>query len=248
MSYSGFRSAILLSTLLVCSYPILTEPIRIRSEEFTYVYLPDSDSIDGISARKVLLKFSELFSEILRREVDRLNVRRPKDASIFIADTPAIFQAYSGQPRYSAGFCSQNRLTLYFQRPDRLDHRGILEKTIRHEICHLLLPVRDKIDFHWLEESYCESIYPTNTEQSGSSDLVFPERWITFQKELNRSLTKGSVKERKVAYQKARRWGTWLLKKETEKGFRELLEIEVPAEKWKKLYALFLMDWKEYSP
>ncbi|EQA46073.1 hypothetical protein LEP1GSC050_3147 [Leptospira broomii serovar Hurstbridge str. 5399] len=248
MSYSGFRSAILLSTLLVCSYPILTEPIRIRSEEFTYIYLPDGDSIDTTVARNVLLKFSELFTENLRKEVDRLNIRRSKEASIFIADNPAIFQAYSGQPRYSAGYCSQDRRTLYFQKPDLLDRRGILEKTIKHEICHFLLHGRENTDSNWLEESYCESIYPTNAEQSDSSKIVFPERWIAFRNELNRSLTKGSRKERRVAYQKAHRWGAWLLKKKTEKGFRELLEIEVPDEKWKKLYAIFLMNKKDYSP
>ncbi|EPG74557.1 hypothetical protein LEP1GSC058_3164 [Leptospira fainei serovar Hurstbridge str. BUT 6] len=242
------RFTILLLILLICSYPILTEPIRIRSEEFTFIYLTGDSSIDNREAGSVLRKFSELFMETLRKELDRLNVRRPNEASIFVAGTPTIFQVYSGQPKYSAGYCSQDRRILYFQRPNLLDGRGILEKTIQHEICHFLLPVSGKNDSHWLEESYCETLYPINSERSAPSNLVFPERWRIFQKELNKSLTQGSIKDRKIAYQKARRWGAWLLKKETEKGFRKLLEIETPDGKWEKVYAIFLMNRKEYSP
>ncbi|TGM97420.1 hypothetical protein [Leptospira dzoumogneensis] len=197
-----------------------------KVEGFEFYFLDDWNRQKN--PEKLLETFAEKFAAEIRSESERLERRIPQDAQIFVSENSEVFRKYSGQPGITAAFYSPESNKFFFQNPESLAKRGILDTVIKHEICHFLAPESKSsaISF-WMQESYCESLYPTNPKPS-SADLKFPWSWEKFDEECSKEIRTKSGAKKKILYQKLFLWGSWLLKTKGEARFRAFLEIQSP--------------------
>ncbi|MGJ4745928.1 hypothetical protein ACQV5M_06175 [Leptospira sp. SA-E8] len=176
---------------------------------------------------KLLETFAEKFVTEVRSESERLERRIPQDAQIFVSENLEVFRKYSGQPATLAAFYSPESNKFFFQNPESLSKRGILDTVIKHEICHFLAPESKSETSFWMQESYCEALYPTNPKPT-SADLKFPWSWEKFDEECIKEIHTRSGSKKKILYQKLYLWGSWLLKTKGEARFRVFLESQNP--------------------
>ncbi|PJZ24121.1 hypothetical protein CH352_00270 [Leptospira hartskeerlii] len=196
-----------------------------KVEGFEFYFLDDWNKQKN--PEKLLETFAEKFLTETRSESERLERRIPWDAQIFVSENSEAFRKYSGQSGTTAAFYSPVSNKFFFQNPESLAKRGILDTVIKHEICHFLAPESKSETSFWMQESYCESLYPTNPKPI-SSDLKFPWSWEKFDDECIKEIHTKSGSKKKILYQRLFLWGSWLLKTKGEARFRAFLEIPNP--------------------
>ena len=88
----------------------------------------------------------------------------PTRYRVVLAESAAALASRTGAPWFTAGLYDPARDIFFFQNPLRLQERGILRKTVAHELCHQVVvraQKRSKLAGRereaWLEESYCEA-------------------------------------------------------------------------------------------
>ncbi len=227
---------ILFPTILV---EFSAEPIRRKIENFEFYFLQNTK--ENQESIRILEYFSDLFLAELKKETERLGLRSPGEATVFMAADSVIFQEISKQPRYAAGFYSYESKRFFFQNPNLLSERGILNSVIKHEICHFLSPENKRKDSIWLEEAYCESLYPSD-KIPNLKKLGFPKDWKTLNREWNKTYSSPNKSERTNTYRKMYVFGSWLLDQKGEEWVRNLLELQNPE--IVELYSKFLNDSK----
>ncbi|MGJ4787700.1 hypothetical protein [Leptospira koniambonensis] len=198
---------------------------RRKVEGFEFYFLDDWNK--QRNPDKLLETFAEKFLAEIRSEAERLEKRIPGDTQIFVSENSEVFRKYSGQPGTTAAFYSPESNKFFFQNPESLAKRGILDTVIKHEICHFLAPESKSESSFWMQESYCESLYPTNPKPI-SVDLKFPWSWEKFDEECMREIHTKNGSKKKILYQKLYLWGSWLLKTKGEARFRAFLETPNP--------------------
>lgn len=219
------------------SFSISSESIRYQVDGYEFYFLRNSNTYSESRGREIIQNFADKFVSELIQESERLNIKKPSEALVFIAENPSVFAKTSGQPSFVAGRFLPESNRFYFQNPNTLDKKNILVQTVRHEICHFLSPhIRDE-HLQWLEESYCEALYPTNAILPKRL-LVFPKSWEKFKK-----IHSGSNLKRKAQLEKYKllsSWGNWILKERGEIRFRNMLDPSSTEKEWKLLYSEFL--------
>ncbi|TGL60867.1 hypothetical protein [Leptospira sarikeiensis] len=221
----NISSVIYIIFIIFFSEDLFSQTTRRKIDGYEFFFLQEFPSNDH--ADRVLVSFSEKFLKELKTESDRLERRVPQDAKIFVSSDSNVFRKHSGQPTYSAAFYSPEKNQFFFQNPESLSKRGILDSVIQHEICHFLAPGSRSETSSWMQESYCESLYPTNPKPS-SLDLKFPYSWEKFDEECIRDIKSRNETKRRILYQKIYIWGSWLLKTKGEARFRFFLENQIP--------------------
>ncbi|EIE02975.1 hypothetical protein [Leptospira licerasiae] len=196
-----------------------------KVEGFEFYFLSDWNK--QRNPERLLETFAEKFVTEIRSESERLERRIPQDAQVFVSENSEVFRKYSGQPGSTAAFYSPESNKFFFQNPESLAKRGILETVIKHEICHFLAPEPKSETSFWMQESYCESLHPTNLKPT-SADLKFPWSWEKFDEECTKEIRTKSGPKKKILYQKLSLWGSWLLKTKGEARFRVFLENPSP--------------------
>ncbi|XDD50441.1 hypothetical protein AB3N59_01100 [Leptospira sp. WS92.C1] len=230
------KQTLILIPFLFLNWSLSSEPVRYKLEGYEFYFFKDPKSTSASQIDMILKDFADQFESALRQESERLNLKTPGETSILIFETTSIFTRMSGQPSYIAARFIPERNRFYFQNPKILEKRNILTSLIRHEICHFLSPHQAEESLKWLEESYCEALYPTNPVVSKNL-LDFPKSWEQFRK-FNRKTA--SKKEEFKKYKLLSTWGNWILKTLGESKFRTLLKTETQEKKWKSLYLEFL--------
>ncbi|TGK10904.1 hypothetical protein EHO98_20280 [Leptospira stimsonii] len=229
-------SVLLLLITFLCP-PLFAESIRFMIEGHEFYFLKDPNSPLKNGTKEMIQEFADQFILELNNESERLNLKKPSSVSVFISQNTKIFTRTTGQPSFIAAHFLLESEQFHFQNPSLLKKKNILSKSIRHEICHYFSPHIDNFDLRWLEESYCESLYPTNAIVS-KNFLQFPNSWEQF-KQFNRD--KSSDKKRELKkYELLSSWGSWILKEQGEIQFRDLLKNRVQEKEWKTLYSKFL--------
>jgi len=125
-------------------------------------------------SKNLISKDIESFHRIFQSQVNRLytqhNLNMPQFFKVLIFMNSQSFRTATNLPWYVAGIYNPVDDAFLFQNPGSLDRRGVLRKTIKHEICHKICnqarPISN-VDLRWLEESYCEAL---------SSDMQFCSR------------------------------------------------------------------------
>jgi hypothetical protein len=130
-------------------------------------------AITGNEAREILARFDAVLRESRRELFATHDLPEPALIQVALAGDARIFADLTGRPWYIAGLVIVDRARpdygrLYFQNPTALRKRGILESTVRHELCHLLLDgartsrpaplAAPDESWSWLEEGYCEAL------------------------------------------------------------------------------------------
>ncbi|MBW9230994.1 hypothetical protein JQK62_00835 [Leptospira santarosai] len=229
-----FALLLILSSFSISVFP---ESIRYKVDGYEFYFLKDQGVSSASQSQEIVGRFADQFISELINESERLNLKRPFEAFVFIAENSKVFSTATGQPSFvAARFLSESN-RFYFQNPKTLEKRNILTSTIRHEICHFLSPHLENENFRWLEESYCEALYPTNTIVP-KRFLAFPKTWDEFKKTYSNQSSKKQVTSQK--YKLLAAWGAWILKEHGETQFRNLLNRQSPETKWKLLYSNFL--------
>lgn len=153
---------------------------RLRNDGIEYaLYLPgETDRSGRKSARDELLAFDRTF-RAARSEVFALHgEREPRSMSVALAGDARIFSKLTGRPWYVAGLYEPESRRLIFQNSAALRRRGILARTVRHELCHALIAetrgtgTRNSSAPAWLEEGYCEALgdlQPANATHANAS-------------------------------------------------------------------------------
>ncbi|AOP32629.1 hypothetical protein A0128_01320 [Leptospira tipperaryensis] len=219
------------------TFSIFSETIRYKVDGFEFYFLNEAENSSATKAKEIIRNFADQFILESVKESERLNLKKPSEAFIFIAENSKVFAQISGQPSFVAARFLSDSNRFYFQNPNTLYKRNILSSSIRHEICHFLSPHLKEQTLQWIEESYCEALYPTNSIVS-KKFLDFPKSWEQFKK-IN--LSKNSKKEEELKkYKLLASWGDWILKDQGEIRFRNLLENQTPENEWKILYSKFL--------
>ncbi|GBF39939.1 hypothetical protein [Leptospira johnsonii] len=208
---------------------------RRKVEGFEFYFLDDWNKQKNPD--KLLETFADKFVTEIRSESERLEKRIPQDVQIFVSENSEVFRKYSGQPGSLAAFYSPERNKFFFQNPESLAKRGILDTVIKHEICHFLAPESKSETSFWMQESYCESLYPTNPKPT-SVDLKFPWSWEKFDEECTKEIHSRNGAKKKILYQKLFLWGSWLLKTKGEARFRVFLET--PNTPIQDIYSQFI--------
>ncbi|TGM16165.1 hypothetical protein EHQ81_07210 [Leptospira selangorensis] len=196
-----------------------------KVEGFEFYFLDDWSK--ERNPEKLLETFAERFVAEIRSESERLERRVPGDAQIFVTENSEVFRKYSGQPGTTAALYSPVSNKFFFQNPESLAKRGILDTVVKHEICHFLAPESKSETSFWMQESYCESLYPTNPRPT-SQNLKFPWSWEKFDEECAKEIHTRNGSKKKILYQKLYLWGSWLLKTKGEARLRAFLEAPNP--------------------
>ncbi|PJZ69919.1 hypothetical protein CH373_13280 [Leptospira perolatii] len=238
-------------------YSLKSESIRIHKGDFDFYYIrlkkqPRHERAEFHDLRtsqftnplfeKKLEEFSDLFLDRFKIQSEQVHLKGETNTVLVLHDS-FTFSQYSGKPKFLAAFYEVDRRTFYFQNPDTLYKRNILYDTIDHEICHFLSPSQDKPESHWLEESYCESKFPTSSEpakdKKRSRTPKFAD-WKAFKKSQNKNLSNGSQMSRVSAYRFAYEWGQFLRKAKGEDWFRDCLSNHRCDSEFAKLYQRFI--------
>lgn len=218
-------SAIYLFFIIFLIESANAQTVKRKIEGFEFYFLDDRNKQKN--PERFLETFAEKFVTEIRAESERLDRRIPQNAQIFVSENSEVFRKYSGQPSTLAAFYSPESNKFFFQNPESLAKKGILDTVIKHEICHFLAPESRSETSFWMQESYCESLYPTNPKPT-SLDLKFPWSWEKFDEECSREIHTRSGFKKKILYQKLFLWGSWLLKTKGEARFRVFLETQSP--------------------
>ncbi|PJZ77858.1 hypothetical protein [Leptospira neocaledonica] len=232
---------ILISSLLYLFFIIFffeaasAQAARRKIEGFEFYFLDDWNKQKNPD--KLLEIFADKFVTEIRSESERLEKRIPQDVRIFISENSEVFRKYSGQSGSVAAFYSPESNKFFFQNPESLAKRGILDTVIKHEICHFLAPESKSETSFWMQESYCESLYPTNPKPT-SVDLKFPWSWEKFDEECIKEIQTRNGAKKKILYQKLFLWGSWFLKTKGEARFRAF--IEAPNPEIQNIYSQFI--------
>jgi hypothetical protein len=220
-----------------CLLPIFSEPIRYQIESYEFYFINDRNIYVPEYTNKIVQNFADQFILELSKESERLNLKRPSEATVFIFETSKTFSKTSGQPSFVAAHFVPETNRFFFQNPNTLNKRNILIPSIRHEICHFLSPHLKNENLKWIEESHCEALYPTNTVVP-KKFLNFPKSWDQFKKIHSNKSSKKEDELRK--YKLLASWGNWILQDQGEIRFRNFLEEQVHEKEWKILYSKFL--------
>lgn len=219
------------------SIPLLSEPIRYKVDGYEFYFLKDQNLSSRIPPTEMISGFAEQFILEFAKEAERLNLKKPSGISVFISENPKIFSQTTGQPSFVAARFFPESQQFHFQNPDILKKRNIFLASVRHEICHYFSPHSKELN--WLEESYCEALYPTNPIIPRKF-LVFPESWEKFKKFNSDKSSKKEVELRR--YKLLSSWGNWILKNRGEIRFRNLLNDRSSEKEWEMLYSKFLIS------
>ncbi|EPG65132.1 hypothetical protein [Leptospira wolffii] len=217
---------------------ISAEPLLRVIEGFEFYALQD-DKKNSIS-ESALNDFSDRFLSELEKESQRLSLKMPRDARIFITPDSATFRTYSGKSGHNAGAYSHQSNRFFFQNPKLLSRKGILNRVVLHEICHFLVPKSTVPKSPWIEEAYCESIHPSDPLAKTASVSNFPTDWDTFDRNMTKDYSSRNKEIQFAAYSRMRTFGSWLLSYKGEIWIRNL--IENGSEEIPQLYANFLKD------
>ncbi|MBM9499887.1 hypothetical protein JWG44_06440 [Leptospira sp. 201903071] len=222
----------------ICGFlPIFSEPIRYKIDGYEFYFLNDRKTFPSTKTEKIVREFADQFILELSKESERLNLKKPSETTVFISETAKIFSETSGQPSFVAASFFPDSNRFHFQNPNTLNKRNILNSSIRHEICHFFSPHLNNEDLRWIEESYCEALYPINSIVP-KKFLDFPKSWEKFKRiHLDKSLKK---KDELRKYKLLAAWGQWILQDQGEIRFRSFLENRIPENEWKILYSKFL--------
>lgn len=217
------------------SIPLHSEPIRYKVDGYEFYFLKDPNRSSKIQTSETIPSFAEQFILEFDKEAERLNLKKPSHISVFISENPKTFSRTTGQPSFVAARFFPDSEQFHFQNPSILKKRNILLASVRHEICHYFSPHSNELS--WLEESYCEALYPTNSIIHRKF-LDFPMSWEKFKKfNSDKSLKKENELRR---YKLLSSWGNWILKTQGEIRFRNLLNDRSSEKEWKMLYSKFL--------
>jgi hypothetical protein len=185
---------------------------------------PDENSVES---------FDRQFSSQSEEIYTKMGVKCPEQFRITLCIGAWIFKKETGLDEHTAGLYYPSRKTFVFQNPKALDKRGMLLKTIRHELCHGAIDEwrqHGGIEYNpgknWLEESLCTALYPADDYSMSEGERMFASMNNSDKKVsvyLNQKLKAADYEERRKAYSLAHAYGRYLLsKKRLEKIITEL--------------------------
>lgn len=174
--------------------------------------MPDEDVIDSFD-RQFASQAEEVFSKI--------GVKIPEQFRVTICIGAWVFKKETGLDEHTAGLYYPSRKIFVFQNPKALEKRGILLKTIRHELCHsafdewrLINGVEYNPKKKWLEESLCTALYPADDYSISEGESLLAEMKTGENKiaaYLSVNLSSSDYKKRRKAYSLAYAYGRRLL-------------------------------------
>lgn len=183
--------------------------------------------------RNSLFRFHQIFSGSLASLSGDYNIRIPSSFKVFLCTTAPVFGQLTGHNWYVAGLYEGEGERFYFQNPDSLGRKGILQKVIRHELCHLIIKVA-RMDnrfpgmasrFTWLEESFCEALFPVQGKSEVSTAYLLKNIYSinNLKRRLSVGLNSRNRIKRQRAYRLAFVWGSFLLKRLGKKNIFSIL-------------------------
>lgn len=202
-----YRGIALLCAAVMAAAGLARETYRLGRVDYTVV-----GDRDGTAAGLVSLLDAE-FTAATAELFDRLNVRRPASFNVIICRSAPVFTRLTGKDWRVAALYDPAGERYYFQNPGSLKRQGLLGMVARHEVCHhaLRLAAGKKSGEPWLEESFCESLYPTGS--AGAAPGGAMTRHVRTLRELKEFITGGLAGKdpgaRARAYSMARGWGAY---------------------------------------
>lgn len=183
-------------------------------------------TIDGIdysfyTSEKINLAFDkeiQKFHSIFRSEINKLynewNVKKPIRYNIFLTENAGIFGHLTGKNWQTAGVYDSEADRFYFQNPVSLTKQGILQKTIRHEICHQMLEKNRRASVKsWLEEGFCEALSGRRKSLHAKETIKIYPTALKFKNFILTKSNSQNKKEQNLAYQAAAEYAAYLLHK-----------------------------------
>lgn len=228
--------------LLILFLSIRADAYWISIDNASYEIVYDTGTI----MEKDIYNFHYIFMKSARELAARFNEKLPEKFDIVICGTPSSFSKITAREWDAAALFSGEKKIFVFQNPLYLNRRGILERVIRHEIIHALIFYGRKEhkktnDLFWIEESFCEAISPSYSDEFVDSSNVRNAKTIDDLKRLISNGTRSMKrKERISAYNAAFLWGKHLVKTS---GDERLFRILVSGDE----KASFVNEFREFK-
>ncbi|MGL4368725.1 MAG: hypothetical protein ACRCUT_03505 [Spirochaetota bacterium] len=131
-------------------------------------------SEEGASEREAMILLP-VFASAADELYAEYNTAQPLTFSLTAACGGWIFHSLTGRSAETAALFIPDREEFIFQRPSALSRKGILEKTVRHELMHSIFHFakgKDPRPFNALqsadEETFCTAVYPVGEHDISS--------------------------------------------------------------------------------
>ncbi|MDH5656549.1 MAG: hypothetical protein OEZ34_11605, partial [Spirochaetia bacterium] len=164
-----YRNAIALAVLfLLLSSAAYGNPHKIRTERIVYnnsEYIIYYKYNSGDIKNSVIDFFDDLYNKEKSTLFHLLNLRDKNEYKIAIAENADIFSALTGRNWHTASLIDKQRKILYLQNILSLKKNNMLDRVLRHELCHMSFDESKKENFV-LEESFCEGFSSVDSHKS----------------------------------------------------------------------------------
>jgi len=225
------RKIIILSGLFLFlfSIPGKSASVQVHHRNIDNVrYLIHDDGDRRIPPRELLI-FHRTFTQAARHIFCRYNVTMPSSFTVSLSSGAWIFKYLTGFDYETAGLYHSRSRRFYFQNPAALRQKRILERIIYHEMMHCLIHRgrrgREIPQLRWLEECFCEALFPARSLYGTSPAADFREfkNFRSFKDFLRNNLWKKTGPQRRRAYSLAARYGSHLIRRSSERRILGML-------------------------
>lgn len=109
--------------LFLFSISVFPESIRYKVDGYEFYFLKNQGVSSASQSQEIVGRFADQFVSELINESERLDLKRPFEAFVFIAENSKVFAAATGQPSFVAARFIPDFNRFYFQNPKTLKKR-----------------------------------------------------------------------------------------------------------------------------